>query len=138
MSNTAEILSERAEKIGCKLALYNHGDWFGQPPNQVKIIQALPNKDLGIIYNFHHAHDQLADFGKNVELMMPYLWHVNVSGLKKEGPKILPVGTGDYEMGMIELLLKEGYTGDFGVLGHVHEADVEMILKANLSGLLNY
>ena len=30
-------LSDRAGEIGCKIALYNHGDWFGDPINQVEI-----------------------------------------------------------------------------------------------------
>jgi hypothetical protein len=38
-----EYLSNRAEALGCKIALYNHGGWFGNPKNQLKIIKALPN-----------------------------------------------------------------------------------------------
>ncbi len=28
-------------KIGCSLALYNHGGWFGEPENQIAIIERL-------------------------------------------------------------------------------------------------
>lgn len=129
------FLSKRARSLDCKLALYNHGDWFGEPENQVKIIQVLPDEDLGIIFNFHHAHQQIDPFPEMVDVMLPYLWSVNLNGLRKGGPKILPIGQGDHEREMIELLIGKGYTGDFGILGHVENADVEMILKANLEGL---
>jgi sugar phosphate isomerase/epimerase len=128
-------LSDRADTLGCKVALYNHGDWFGEPENQIKIIRALPGHDLGIVYNFHHAHHQIEAFPQWVSAMLPYLWHVNLNGLRKEGPKILTVGEGHHEKDMVTLLLKEGYTGGFGILGHVEDADVKTILEANLKGL---
>lgn len=128
-------LSDRAKGLGCKIALYNHGDWFGEPVNQVKIIEALSDRELGIVYNFHHAHDQIDAFPEIVKTMMPYLWYVNLSGLRKEGPKILTIGEGDHEMGMIDLLEENGYKGDFGILGHIEDADVETVLMDNLSGL---
>ena len=129
------FLSDRAKSLDCKVALYNHGDWFGEPVNQVKIMKALPDKDLGIIYNFHHAHEQIETFPEIVDTMLPHLWGVNLNGLRKEGPKILTIGKGNYEMEMIQLLKEKGYNGDFGILGHVEDADVEVILRANLNGL---
>jgi sugar phosphate isomerase/epimerase len=131
------FLSKKANDLDCKIALYNHGDWFGEPKNQIKIIEALPNEELGIVYNFHHAHKQIEAFPEMVTMMLPYLWSVNLNGLRKEGPKILAIGEGDYEKEMIDLLIKKGYKGDFGILGHVENADVETILKANLNGLKN-
>ena len=130
-------LSKRASTLGCKIALYNHGDWFGEPKNQIKIIEELPNEDLGLVYNFHHAHKHIEAFPELLKIMLPYLLNVNLNGLRKEGPKILTIGKGDYEMEMIDLLLDKGYKGDFGILGHVEDADVETILKANLKGLKN-
>ena len=130
-----DLLGKRAEALGCKVGLYNHGDWFGEPENQIKIIKALPDRNLGIVFNFHHAHPQIDAFPEMVPAMMPYLWNVNLNGLRKGGPKILTIGQGDHEKQMIERLIKAGYKGDFGILGHVEEADVELILKANLEGL---
>ncbi|MBX2875998.1 MAG: AP endonuclease [Saprospiraceae bacterium] len=129
------FLSKRAQALGCNVGLYNHGDWFGEPGNQIKIIEALPEEDLGLIYNFHHGHHQIDAFPQLVEEMLPYLWYVNLNGLQKGGPKILTIGKGDHEKEMIELLLAKGYDGDFGILGHVEEADVEVVLQANLDGL---
>ena len=130
-----EYLSQRANALGCKVALYNHGDWFGEPKNQLKLIAALPKEDLGLIYNFHHAHKQIDSFPEMVTMMLPHLWSVNLNGLRKGGPKILTIGEGDYEKIMIDTLLEKGYVGDFGILGHVGDADVEIILRANLDGL---
>ncbi|MDA0195799.1 MAG: hypothetical protein O2951_12270 [Bacteroidetes bacterium] len=66
--------------------------------------------------------------------MLPYLWSVNINGMKKDGPKIITVGQGEEEQQMIQLLLDKGFSGPFGILGHIEEADVEVILKGNLDG----
>jgi hypothetical protein len=134
-ANMIDLLSERASKLNCKIALYNHGDWFGEPENQIKIINTLPDHELGLVFNFHHAHKQIDRFPEMVEIMLPHLWSVNLNGLRKEGPKILAFGEGDHEIEMVNLLLKQGYKGDFGILGHVEDADVNTILEANLKGL---
>src|SRR5262245_56447198 len=34
-------IAEKAAELGCSVALYNHGGWFGEPENQVAIIEAL-------------------------------------------------------------------------------------------------
>ena len=37
-------LADEAAKIGCTLALYNHGGWFGEPENQLAIIERLKRR----------------------------------------------------------------------------------------------
>lgn len=128
-------LSERAKSLGCKIALYNHGGWYGKPDNQLKIIEALPELDLGIIFNFHHAHDSLDEYSENINNLLPYLWCVNINGMRKEGPKIITIGKGDLEKEMIQQLLDLNYNGPFGILGHVKGGDPEIILQENLNGL---
>ena len=64
---TAQLrpLAEEAGKIGCSLALYNHGGWFGEPENQLAIIERLRKQgisNVGIVYNLHHGHDHLDRF----------------------------------------------------------------------------
>lgn len=130
-------LSERAKSIGCKIALYNHGGWFGNFSNQLKIIQNLPKQDIGIIFNFHHAHENLETFNTDIKKMMPYLWCINLNGMKKEGPKIITIGEGNLEKEMILKILEMNYKGPFGILGHVKGGDAKVILKKNLDGLLN-
>ena len=130
-----KALHDKVEPIGCKIALYNHGDWFGEPSNQVKVIEASGFTDVGIVYNFHHAHEQLDRYQQIVDEALPYLWAVNLNGMKENGPKILPIGSGDREGEMMTYLQKVGFKGQIGILGHVEDADVAVILKQNLDGL---
>ena len=128
-------LSDEAESLGCKIGLYNHGGWFGNPDNLVKIIEMLPGKEVGIIFNFHHAHDLLVSYEEMVKNMMPYLWAVNLNGMNPGGPKILPIGSGEKEAEMMAVLKVNGFSGPFGILGHIEDADVEKVLQGNLEGL---
>ncbi len=134
-TNMISYLSDEAQKLGCKPGLYNHGGWFGNPDNLVTIINSLPGREIGIIFNFHHAHELLGNFEGLVKNMMPHLWAVNLNGMNPAGPKILPVGSGEKEAEMVAILKDNGFNGPFGILGHVEEADVEKILQANLEGL---
>ena len=133
--NMISYLSKRANEIGCTLALYNHGGWFGNPDNLVKIIQSLPQHEIGIIFNFHHAHELLNNYEALVKNMMPYLWAVNLNGMIPAGPKIVTIGEGTEEKMMIEVLVNNGFKGPYGILGHREDADVEKVLQANLEGL---
>ena len=69
--------------------------------------------------------------------MVPYLSTVNINGMRKDGPKILTVGRGDYEEDMIKILIEKGYDGPWGILGHVEERDVKEVLLENMEGLKN-
>jgi sugar phosphate isomerase/epimerase len=128
-------MSGEARKLDCTLGLYNHGGWFGRPENLVKICETLNDRDVGIIFNFHHAHNMIDEFPKLVKLMLPHLWAVNLNGMNPDGPKILPIGSGEKEIEMLSVLKAAGYSRPFGILGHVENADVEIILKTNLEGL---
>ncbi|MGY6648336.1 sugar phosphate isomerase/epimerase family protein [Wenyingzhuangia sp. IMCC45574] len=125
----------KADEIGCKLALYNHHGWFGNPYNQLEVLEKLNQDDISIVYNFHHAHEYVDEFPKIVKKIMPYLSYVNLNGVKKEGPKILPIGKGDFELKMIQQLLEEGYKGPWGILGHIKNEDVQKVLNRNIDGL---
>jgi len=128
-------LNQKANELSCKVAIYNHGDWIGNPLNQIKIIESIPDGNIGVIYNFHHGHEHIANFESLAKTMVPYLWHVNLNGMNKDGPQILPIGKGQHEKDMIQALLNNGYKGDFGILGHVEERDVKLVLEENLEGL---
>ena len=129
------FLHTKTNELGCRIALYNHGSWFGEPENQIKIIEASGIQNVGIIYNFHHAHAQLDRYRQIVDKALPWLWAVNLNGMKKDGPQILPLGTGDLELEMMKYLQEAGYNGSIGILGHVENADVAVILKQNIEGL---
>lgn len=124
-----------ADKLGCKLALYNHHGWFGNPYNQIKILKELNQDSITMVYNFHHAQDYVDEFSDIAKLIQPYLSYVNLNGVKKEGPQILTIGKGDYEYEMIKSLKAEGYDGPWGILGHIKTEDVHKVLKRNLDGL---
>ncbi|OBQ51947.1 hypothetical protein VQ01_14515 [Tamlana sp. s12] len=130
-----KFVKEKADKVGYDIALYNHHGWFGNPDNQVDIIKKLPEYDLKMVYNFHHAHDYLDDYPRILKKIKPYLTYVNLNGLRKDGPKILTIGEGDYEYDMIKTLLDEGYYGPWGILGHIKTEDVEVVLQRNMAGV---
>lgn len=130
-----KYLRERTASFVSKIGLYNHGDWFGHPNNQLKIIKPLADRSVGIVYNFHHGHGQIDEFPSLFEAMKPYLLGVNIDGMRRSGPQILPVGSGDEEKSMLKVLVNGGYTGPIGILGHIETEDVEIVLKRNLDGL---
>src|SRR6266850_1204320 len=78
-AKVVEYLEKRAKELGCGISLYNHGDWFGEPLNQIKIIEKTGLKDIGMIYNFHHAHSQIKEFPTLLNSMLPYLKTVNIN-----------------------------------------------------------
>lgn len=126
--------AKAAQAAGCKLGLYNHRGWFGEPENQLAIIKRVNMPNVGIVYNFHHAHTHVARFPELLAMMKPYLYAININGMK-EGEEILPVGSGNQELGMLQAIQRSGYQGPIGILGHRPEVDVELALTANLRGL---
>jgi hypothetical protein len=51
-------LAKATAEIGCKLGLYNHGGWGGEPENLVTVCKALRaegHDHVGIVYNWHHG-----------------------------------------------------------------------------------
>jgi len=130
-----KFVKKEANKVGCTLALYNHRGWFGNPYNQLKILKQLNDNSITMVYNFHHAHAFVDEFPVVVKMIKPYLSYVNLNGMIKNGPEILPIGKGDYEYKMIKNLLDEGYTGPWGILGHIKTEDVQKVLIRNIEGL---
>ncbi len=132
---TIQYIDKRAAEIGCTVALYNHEDWFGEPANEVKIIEASGLRDVGIIYNFHHGHSQVQDFDNILKVAKPYLTTVNLNGMKGDKFNILTLGEGDYELAMMKKLKASGFNGTIGIIGHTDNEDVKVVLERNLAGL---
>ncbi|HVJ45234.1 MAG TPA: TIM barrel protein, partial [Luteolibacter sp.] len=132
-------IAEEGKRLGCKVALYNHGGWFGEPENQLAILDELKADNVGIVYNFHHAHQHIDRFPEWFAKMKPHLLALNLNGMikdgDKQGKKILPIGSGDQEQKMIETVLDSGWTGTIGILNHLPDQDAEVILERNLKGL---
>ncbi len=106
VANAAKVIrpiAEEAAKLGCKVALYNHGGWFGEPANEVAVVEHLKLPNVGIVYNLHHGHDHLARFPEHLAAMRPHLLALNLNGMvpdgEKLGKKILPLGVGTLDPG---------------------------------------
>jgi sugar phosphate isomerase/epimerase len=131
-------IAEAAAAQGCTVALYNHGGWFGEPENQLAIIDELKLPNVGIVYNLHHGHDHLDRFPALLAAMKPHLLALNLNGTvrggDKVGKKILVLGQGEEDVRLLKAILASGWTGPVGILNHTDE-DAETRLKANLDGL---
>lgn len=140
-----EPLVEKTRQLGLQLGLYNHGGWSGQPSNLIAVCRHLREHQgadhVGIVYNFHHAHDDLADFRESFPAMMPYLLCLNLNGMADPQSvqgltnKILPIGSGKHEREMMELVVSHGYHGPIGILDHRSDLDARQALDENLQGL---
>src|SRR3954470_20396837 len=104
-------IAEAAAPLGCKVALYNHGAWFGEPENQIEVIQRLARDgvtNVGIVYNLHHGHEHLARFPELLGKMKPYLLALNLNGTKpggdQAGEKILVLGQGTEDLRLLRLI----------------------------------
>jgi len=142
-SETARLkpIADEAARIGCSLALYNHGGWFGEPENQLEIIASLRARgvtNVGIVYNLHHGHDHLDRFPELLKMMKPSLLALNLNGMvrdgEKLGKKILPISQGDLDLKLLQTIRDSGWRGPIGILNHTDE-DAETRLRENLQGL---
>ncbi len=134
-------LAEEAAMVGCSLALYNHGAWFGEPENQLAIIERLKGRgivNVGMVYNLHHGHEHLDRFAEILAKIKPHLVTLNINGMDpggdRVGRKILPLGQGERDLALLKAIVDSGYGGPIGILGHTQD-DAEDRLKDNLDGL---
>ena len=138
-ADSMTALANRLGDIGCELGLYNHGGWGGEPDNLVAVCQELHRrgqKNVGIVYNWHHGHGHIADWKDSLEIMKPYLLCLNLNGMNEgANPKILDLSHGQHDQIMLKVLIESGYDGPIGILDHRSSLDSEVVLKANLEGL---
>ena len=132
-------LARRTQELDAALSLYNHGGWAGQPETLIAVCQELHNrgfKHVGIAYNFHHAHDRIADWPQIFPQLKPWLHCLNINGMNDGAqPKILALGQGQHERAMLRVVLEHDYQGPIGILDHLEELDSRIALQANLTGL---
>ncbi|MBT5901426.1 MAG: hypothetical protein HOH58_04885 [Opitutaceae bacterium] len=138
--------AQRAQKLGSKFGLYNHRGWGGHPEILVKVcleLRELGYDNVGIVYNFHHSHQEMQKFAEYLAHMQPYLLCINLNGMadkeavdyQTKDNMILPIGTGNHEATMIKTIIASGYAGPIGILGHTEEPDVALSLRNNIAGL---
>lgn len=129
------VIAKRADSIGCKVGLYNHDGWFGEPENQLAILKELQKKNVGMVYNFNHAQNQIENFQKFFPLISPYLLAINLAGLKKGDQQIFPLSKNGAEKEMIKIILNSNYKGPIGIINEDTDPDAEIGLKKNMAGL---
>ncbi len=143
-----EQLLPRAKQVlalNCTLGLYNHGGWGGESENLIAVCRGLrarlDSDAVGIVYNFHHGHADIADFANAFSRMQPYLLCVNINGMDDAAAandparKILPVGQGSHERAMLRVIEQSGYCGPIGIIDHTPTTDSEETLRGSLLGL---
>ncbi|MCA9055704.1 MAG: TIM barrel protein, partial [Planctomycetaceae bacterium] len=135
-------LAKRTQQLGCRLGLYNHGGWGGEPDNLVAVCRYLREhhdaQHVGIVYNLHHGHGHIDDFAEVLATMQPYLLCLNLNGMAPRGDerglKILPIGEGVADLRLLKTTRDSDYKGPIGIIGHTQD-DVELRLLDNLAGL---
>jgi hypothetical protein len=129
-------IARQAAAIGCSVGLYNHGGWYGEPENQLAIIDHLNMPNLGMVYNFHHAEAHIERFPEFFPKIQPHLLALNLAGLKKGNPvKVVPVGQGNAEQAMMEIVRVSKYQGPVGIINEDTAPDAEAGLTINMEGL---
>ena len=135
-----QALVKLAAPYGCKVELYNHNGWFGMEENQLAVIRRLKElgvTDVGMVYNFSHARDDLHDDSKN----FPELWNkikehvvaVNITGMHWEGKEVYP-SQGDSEFEMMRTIQESGWKGPVGLIAE-KGGDAEVTLRNYMIGL---
>lgn len=116
------VLANLAKAYGVKVELYNHNGWFGMMDNQVAIIEIFKQRgvtDVGIVYNFSYARDEMHDDSKNFPAswrkIQPYVVEVNVTGLRWENEYVFP-SQGDSELAMMRTIQESGWNGPVGLV----------------------
>jgi hypothetical protein len=131
-------LAETLAQADCRLSIYNHGGWGGEPENMVAVCEAVNLPNVGIVYNQHHGHAHLPRFRAALTAMLPHLHYLNLNGMTAEGDtqgkKILVLGQGDLDVELARIICESGYTGPIGILNHTGH-DAEARLLDNLEGL---
>jgi len=139
---TMEPLAIQAALYEGKLGLYNHGGWGEEPENMIAVCEGLKAKgheNVGIVYNFHHGHEQIDQWGAVFPKLKPYLLCLNLNGMTSgevtSESKIMLLSKGEVEGGMLCVVLESGYEGPIGILDHDKETDTRETLIKNLKGL---
>jgi len=129
-------IADELNKIGCTLGLYNHGGWSSEPENQLALINYLKRPNIGIVYNFSHSEEQIQRFPDFFPKILPHLLCINLTGLKGGYPAtVVPVGEGNIEAGMMNMIWKSNYKGPIGIINENFAPDAKDGLKLNMTGL---
>ncbi len=136
-----EPWARMAHAYGLKVGLYNHAGWFGDPRNQVQIVQALQARGLnnvGLALCQHWSHAWLDDFEAVLQLVQSHLLSIALSGMTRQGDQagqqFLPVGAGAEDVRLLGALERSGWTGPVGIINHT-DLEAADRLADHLAGL---
>ncbi|PKQ27117.1 MAG: xylose isomerase [Actinobacteria bacterium HGW-Actinobacteria-4] len=134
-------LAELARAHGMTVALYNHLGWFGEPANQLAVLEHLAKgglANIGLAYQQHHGHAHTAQFKSLLATMAPHLVALGLNGMVRDPAggtrKIHPLGHGELDLGLARIIAESGWHGTVTVLCHTMD-DAEQRLLDNLEGL---
>ena len=136
-------IAAEAAKLGCQVALYNHGGWFGIPENQIQIVERLKRDgitNVGMVYTQHHGHGEIDRFAELLPKMKPHLLALTLNGMIKDGDLqghdlgTAPLGQGEQDLRLLRIIKQSGWRGPVGIILEVM-ADAEARLQDNLDGL---
>ena len=114
----AKPIAAEAAKLGCQVALYNHGGWFGVPENQIQIVERLKQEgvaNVGIVYTQHHGHGEIDRFAELFPKMKPHLLALTLNGMFENGDLqghelgTTPLGQGDQDLRLLRIIKDSGY-----------------------------
>jgi quinoprotein glucose dehydrogenase len=129
---------KQGRPYGCPVAIYPHDGWAGSPDTDLAILARLRElgaPDVGFVYNFNHAQEDIAQFPRIWARIEPRVTVVNLDGMVEEGPRVLYLGSGDKELEMMRTIEQSGWHGPVGIISEQGDKDAELVLKNNLLGL---
>ncbi len=133
-------LVKMASPYGCKVELYNHNYWYGMEDNELAILDRLKElgvTDVGMVYNFSHAHDDLHDdtttFSAIWKRIQPHVVAVNLVGMGPWNQEIY-LAQGQHEFDMMKTIQDSGWTGPVGLVAE-KGGDAAVTLKNYMTGL---
>jgi sugar phosphate isomerase/epimerase len=139
LSKPVRYIAEKAAETGSSVGLYNHGGWFGEPENQLAIIEHLKMPNIGIVYNFSHSEEQIHRFPDFYPRILPHLLAINLTGLQGGIPaKVVPVGKGNIEYKMMKIIDESSYDGPIGIINEDFAPDAKDGLLMNMEGIKKY
>ena len=129
---------EAAAKAGCKLSLYNHGGWAGEPGHLGVLVMNIRRPHVGVVYNLHHGHADLPHMTLSSLGGLVPLHAINLNGTHPRGDltgrKIEILGDGPEDLRLLRAIRGGGFRGPVVILGHTDD-DAEARLADNLAGL---
>jgi hypothetical protein len=136
-----EPLARLAADAGMTFALYNHLGWFGEPDNQLLILDELSKRgvtDTGLAYMQHHGHAHIGDFARLWPHIQDRVVALGLNGMRDGANwgdgKVLPYGHGPRDLELARIIDESGWHGLTAIIGHTMD-DIESRLADDLDGV---